>query len=90
MLSFLWSSRLKNFILNMEKVVLILSTMVDRQSDSEVNSSISFIHSPILRISGLGIFAGNCWLMTIYYQLLGAKIVRDVHEYHSIEQTIRS
>ena len=67
----------------MEKVVLILSTMVDCKSNSKVNSSISINHSPILRvlfrISDLGIFAANCWMMKIYYRLLGAKIGRDVH-----------
>ena len=71
-----------NFLLNMLKVVLILSTMVVRQPNPEVNSSISVNYPPILivfRISGLGIFAANCWLMTIYYRLLGARIGRDVH-----------
>jgi acetyltransferase-like isoleucine patch superfamily enzyme len=66
-----------------KKVVLILSTMVDRQSDSEVNSSISINYSLILRlifrIAGLGIFAANGWLITTYYRLLGARIGRDVH-----------
>ena len=70
-------------VLNIEKVVLILSTMVDRQSNSEVNSSISINYRPILRvisrISDLGIFATNCWMTTIYYRLLGARIGRDVH-----------
>ena len=67
----------------MEKVVLILSTMVDCQSNYEVNLSISINYSPILkvvsRISDLGIFAANCSLMKIYYRLLGARIGRDVH-----------
>ena len=67
----------------MKKVVLILSAMVDCQSDSEVNSLISINYPPILRviirIADLGIFAANSWSMTIYYRLLGARIGRDVH-----------